>query len=113
MAIYHMHIQIISRGKGKSAVAAAAYRAGEKLTNENDGITHDYTHKSGIVHSEIMLPLNAPTEFKDRSIMWNSVEKTERYKTAQLAREIESHYMRSLKIGRMSLLSVASYITHL
>ena len=49
MAIYHCSIKVISRGKGKSAVAAAAYRAGEKITNEFDGMTHDYTHKGGFV----------------------------------------------------------------
>ena len=60
MAIYHLSIQIISRGKGRSAVAAAAYRAGEKLINEYDGVLHDYTRKGGVLHSEIMLPENAP-----------------------------------------------------
>ena len=60
MAIYHCSIKIISRGKGKSAVAAAAYRSGENLTNEYDGITHDYTRKGGVVHTEILLPDNAP-----------------------------------------------------
>jgi hypothetical protein len=89
VAIYHMHIQIITRGAGKSAVAAAAYRSGETLTNERDGVTHDYTRKSGIFHSEILLPENAPAEYANRSTLWNSVEKAERYKTAQLAREIE------------------------
>ena len=53
VAIYHCSIKIVSRGKGKSAVAAAAYRSGEKLTNEWDGLTHDYTKKGGVVHSEI------------------------------------------------------------
>ena len=49
IAIYHCSIKIVSRGKGKSAVAAAAYRSGEKLTNEWDGLTHDYTKKGGVV----------------------------------------------------------------
>ena len=89
IAIYHLSIKIISRGKGKSAVAAAAYRAGEAITNEYDGITHDYTRKGGIVHTEILLPDHAPAEFADRAVLWNAVEKIERYKTAQLAREIE------------------------
>ena len=53
MAIYHCNISIVSRGKGKSAVAAAAYRAGEKLTNEWDGMTHDYTRKGGVVQKGI------------------------------------------------------------
>jgi hypothetical protein len=89
MAIYHHSIKIISRGKGKSAVVAAAYRLGETITNEYDGITHDYTRKGGIAHTEIILPENAPSEYLDRATLWNAVEKSERYKTAQLAREIE------------------------
>jgi len=89
MAIYHHSIKIISRGKGKSAVAAAAYRSGEIITNEYDGITHDYTHKSGIAHAEILLPDNAPNEYHDRAILWNAVEKSEKNCNAQLAREIE------------------------
>lgn len=56
MAIYHCSIKIISRGKGKSAVAAAAYRSGETLANEYDGITHDYTRKGGIAYTEIFYP---------------------------------------------------------
>lgn len=89
MAIYHCSIKIISRGKGKSAVAAAAYRAGETITNEYDGITHDYTRKGGVVHAEILLPEHAPIEYKDRSVLWNAVERIEKNKNAQLAREIE------------------------
>jgi Lon protease-like protein len=89
IAIYHLSIKIITRGKGKSAVAAAAYRSGETLHNEYDGATHDYTRKRGIVHTEILLPENAPAEYANRSALWNAVEKAERYKTAQLAREIE------------------------
>ena len=89
MAIYHFTAKIISRSKGRSAVASAAYRAGEKLHNEYDGITHDYTKKSGIVHSEIMLPQNAPNEYSDRSILWNAVEKIEKAHNAQTAREVE------------------------
>ena len=89
MAIFHCPIQIIKRSIGKSAVAAAAYRSGERLTNEWDGMTHDYTHKGGIVHTEIMLPSHAPPEFQDRSTLWNSVEQIEKSSDAQLAREIE------------------------
>lgn len=89
MAIYHCSIKIISRSKGRSAVGASAYRSGERLTNEYDGITHDYTKKRGIVHTEILIPSHAPPEFSDRSILWNSVEKIEKSKNSQLAREIE------------------------
>ena len=90
IAIYHWNIGIVSRGKGKSAVAAAAYRSGEKLTNEWDGMTHDYTRKGGVVHTEIMLPLHAPPAFSDRSTLWNSVELYEKAGNAQLAREIDA-----------------------
>jgi len=90
IAIYHCNIGIVSRGKGKSAVAAAAYRSGEKLTNEWDGMTHDYTRKGGVVHTEIMLPPHAPPSFSDRSTLWNSVELYEKAGNAQLAREIDA-----------------------
>ena len=89
MAIYHLSIKIISRGKGKSAVAASAYRSGEKIKNEYDGIVHDFTRKRGIAHTEILLPQNAPQEFANHSVLWNSVEKIEKSKNSQLAREIE------------------------
>lgn len=90
IAIYHWNIGIVSRGKGKSAVAAAAYRSGEKLTNEWDGMTHDYTRKGGVVHTEIILPPHAPPSFADRSTLWNSVELYEKAGNAQLAREIDA-----------------------
>ena len=89
MAIYHLCIKIISRGKGKSAVAASAYRSGEKIKNEYDGIVHDFTRKGGITHTEILLPQNAPQGFLERGTLWNSVEKIEKSKNSQLAREIE------------------------
>ncbi len=72
-----------------SAVGACAYRSGEVLKNEYDGITHDFTRKRGIVHTEILLPPHAPPDFADRSTLWNSVEKIEKSKNSQLAREIE------------------------
>lgn len=89
MDFFHSSIRIISRNKGKCAVAAAAYRSGTKLTNTRDGVTHDYTRKRNIIHSEIMLPAHAPLEYKDRSVLWNSVEWSEPDRNAQLAREIE------------------------
>ena len=96
MAIYHCSIKIISRGKGKSAVAAAAYRAGEKITNDFDGEIHDYTRKGGVVLTEILLPAHAPAEYADRATLWNAVEKIEKAKNAQLAREIELALPREL-----------------
>ena len=89
MAIYHCTCKIISRGKGRSAVGSAAYRSGEKLKNEYDGIEHDYTKKGGVVYSEVMLCENAPKEYKDRSTLWNAVERIEKNSSAQLAREYE------------------------
>ncbi|QNM07016.1 MobA/MobL family protein [Qiania dongpingensis] len=89
IAIYHCTIKIIKRSEGRSAVAAAAYRSGQKLTNEWDGHTHDYTRKGGIVHSEIILPAHAPPTFSDRSTLWNSVEAIEKSGKSQLARELE------------------------
>lgn len=89
MAIYHCTCKIISRGQGRSAVGAAAYRSGEKLYNEYDGIEHDYTKKGGVVYSEIMLCKNAPKEYQDRQTLWNAVEQIEKSSKAQLAREYE------------------------
>jgi len=89
MANFHLHAKPISRRQGRSAVGASAYRAGEKLHNEYDGLTHDYTKKRGIVYTEIMLPENAPAEFSDRQTLWNAVELAEKRKDARTAREIE------------------------
>ena len=86
----HIPVSIIKRSEGRSAVAAAAYRSGTKLTNEWDGLTHDYTRKGGVVHAEIMLPAHAPPEFADRSTLWNSVEQIEKARDSQLARDRES-----------------------
>ena len=102
-AIYHLHVQIIGRDSGRSAVGSAAYRAaeklksidaaayrsGEELRDEGAEITHDYTRKKGVVHKEIILPDNAPEEYKDRQTLWRAVEARERRYDARLAREIE------------------------
>lgn len=89
MAIYHLSVKIISRSSGRSSVAAAAYRSGDILTNQWDGITHDYSRKRWIEHKEIFLPPNAPVQYKDRSTLWNAVEMIEKSGNAQLAREVE------------------------
>ena len=88
MAIFQCQIQIIKRSEGRSAVAAAAYRAAEKIENEYTGIVEDYSKKNWVEHSEIMLPENAPAEFRNRSVLWNAVEKSEKSKNARLAREV-------------------------
>lgn len=87
MAIYSCECKVFGRAKGQSAVGKAAYRSGEKLTNEYDGMTHDYTKKCGVVYSEIMLCENAPKEYQDRVTLWNAVEKVEKDNGARLARE--------------------------
>ena len=66
MAIYHLSVKIIGRKAGRSAVASAAYRSGTRLENAYDGIEHDYTKKQWVTYSEIVLPVQAPKEFKDR-----------------------------------------------
>ena len=85
IALFHFHVTQIKRSAGQSAVAAAAYRAGEKLHSEYYGEDSDYTRKGGVICSEILLPSHAPPEYTDRETLWNAVEKAERGKKAQLA----------------------------
>lgn len=87
MAIYHMQAKIVSRGKGRSAVAASAYMSCSSVTNEYDGVHHDYTRKKGLVWEQVFLPENAPVEWQDRAILWNAVEDAEKSKGSRLARE--------------------------
>ncbi|WP_371431963.1 Ti-type conjugative transfer relaxase TraA [Novosphingobium sp.] len=89
MAIYHFSVQVIGRTSGRSAVSAAAYRAGERLHDERLDRDHDFRARSGVEHSEIMLPEGAPERFSDRETLWNEVEAVEVRKDAQLAREVE------------------------
>ena len=85
IALFHFHVTQIKRSAGQSAVASAAYRAGEKLHSEYYGEDSDYTRKGGVICSEILLPSHAPPSFSDRETLWNAVEKAERGKKAQLA----------------------------
>lgn len=87
MAIFHMSAQTISRSKGHSSVAAAAYRHGEKLTDEHTGEIHDYSKKKGISDSVILIPEGADRNFLKPEYLWNTIEKSEKRKDAQLARE--------------------------
>ena len=89
MSIYHCSIKIISRSGGRSAVASAAYRSGEKLYNDETGIIHDFTKKGGVIINEIMLPANAPERYEEREILWNEVQKIEKRSDSQFAREVE------------------------
>lgn len=90
IAIYHFNVKVVSRGKGASAVAKAAYISGEKIKNCYDGITHDYRKKREIVHKEILLPSNAPSEFMKRAVLWNAVEQAEKRKNSQTAKHIDA-----------------------
>lgn len=96
MAIYHFSVKVISRAAGRSAVAAAAYRSASRLHDERLDRDHDFTKKSGVVHSEILLPVNTPEQFADREKLWNAVEAAEERKDAQLSREVEFAIPREL-----------------
>ena len=87
MAIYHMQAKVVSRGSGRSAVAASAYMSCSRMYNDYDGIQHDYTRKQGLIYQEVMLPPMAPSEWNDREQLWNAVEETEKTKDSRLARE--------------------------
>jgi len=89
MADFRLSAKIIKRSIGQSSVAAAAYRSADRFDDERTGITHDYTRKGGVVHAEILAPEQTPDWMFDRQELWNAVEKVERRKDAQLAREIQ------------------------
>jgi hypothetical protein len=74
MAIYHLTAKVIGSSSGRSAVASAAYRAGEKLHDDKLDRNHDYSAKAGVVYSEILLPDGAPAQWKDRGTLWNAVK---------------------------------------
>lgn len=87
MAIYHLEAKVVSRGTGRSAVAASAYLSCSNILNDYDGVRHDYTRKKGLVWQEIFLPEYAPAEWQDRGVLWNAVEEIEKTKDSRLARE--------------------------
>ncbi|RWL93376.1 MAG: Ti-type conjugative transfer relaxase TraA [Mesorhizobium sp.] len=96
MAIYHLHVKVIGRKAGSSAVASAAYRSASRLRDERIDRSHDFSAKRGVVHSEVMMPENAPEAWSDRERLWNDVEAFEVRKDAQLAREVEFALPREL-----------------
>lgn len=96
MAIYHLSARVISRSAGRSSVAAAAYRSGEKLTNARDGVTHDYSRKRGIYYTEIMTPAQAPAWLQGREALWNAVEVAEKRINSQTARDFDMALPREL-----------------
>ena len=87
MAIYHLEAKMVSRGTGRSAVAASAYLSCTNILNDYDGVRHDYTRKKGLVWREVFLPEYAPPEWKDRGVLWNAVEENEKTRDSRLARE--------------------------
>ena len=87
MAIYHLSVSTISRSAGRSATAAAAYRAGEKIIDERTGEIFDYRRKGGVEYSELILPDDAPTSITDRAALWNAAELAEKRINSQVARE--------------------------
>lgn len=90
MAIYHLSMKPASRAGGRSAVAAAAYRAADQLVNQRDGVVHDFTRKSGVVHAEIVLPSSVKADWaRGRGTLWNAAEFAEARKDARVAREVE------------------------
>ena len=96
MAIYHFSVKVISRASGASALASAAYRSASRLHDERLDRSHDFTNKTGVIHSEVMLPDGAPEQFGDREQLWNAAESAEVRKDAQLAREAEFALPREL-----------------
>ena len=96
MAIYHLEAKVVSRGAGRSAVAASAYLSCSRLYNDYDGIQHDYTRKQGLVWQQVFLPEYAPQEWQDREALWNAVEETEKTKDSRLAREFIAALPREL-----------------
>lgn len=113
MAIYHLSAKVMSRGKGASAVAGAAYCAGEKLRDEREQNTHDYSHKEQVMHSEIAVPDHAPEWASDRQKLWYEVEAVEKQSNAQLARRfdialpVELSFEQHKEIGREFAQSMA------
>ena len=89
MAQYRLSVNMIGRSSGRSATAAAAYRAGARIMDHETGLTHDYTAKRGVLHSEIITPDNTPEWMQDREQLWNAVHAVETRKNSQLAREIQ------------------------
>ena len=96
MATYHFNAQVVSRSCGASAVAGAAYRSGECLTDERTGEEHDHTDRDDLDGAEILAPPNAPAWVQDRAQLWNAVEAAEKRQDAQVAREIRVAIPREL-----------------
>jgi ATP-dependent exoDNAse (exonuclease V) alpha subunit len=100
MAQYHFHAAIVQRSTGQSAVASAAYRAGERIHDERIGKDFDYRRRWGVLHTQIMTTDNALDWMHDRSQLWNAVEKSETRKDSQLARSLDISLMSELSFEK-------------
>ena len=103
MAIYHLSAKAISRGAGRSATGAAAYRAGERIHDERTGLEFDYTHKAGVLYSELILPGGGRA---DRAAFWNALERHHKRQDAILAREVEIALPAELTVEQRQHLAV-------
>jgi Ti-type conjugative transfer relaxase TraA len=102
VAIYSLHVKIVSRSAGRSVVAAAAYRAGEKIGDDRLGVVWDFTRKNGVLHAEIIAPDGAPEWVKDRAELWNAAERAEDKSTRRS----------SAATGRDIILALPHELTH-
>ncbi len=88
MAIYHCSLRVFSRAENHSAVAAAAYRSGQKLVDERTGTIHRYEKRLGVVNAFILMPASSPERFQNRFTLWNAAEASETRKNSRVAREV-------------------------
>ena len=107
MAIFHLSVKTLSRSAGRSATAAAAYRAGVKITDERTGEIHDYQRRTGVESILLLLPANAPDWATDRAALWNAVEWAETRKNSTVAREFEIALPAELSTDERKLLAHA------
>ena len=104
MAIFHLQVSIVSRGRGQSAIASAAYDARDRLKDQQTNEIKNFQNKKDLAYSEIQLPENAPKKYQDRETLWNAVEKVEKNKNSQLARKIVVALPRELDLEQQKRL---------
>jgi ATP-dependent exoDNAse (exonuclease V) alpha subunit len=105
VAIYHLSVKAIGRAKGRSATAAAAYRAAVRILDERTGLVHDYERKTGVAHTEIVVPEQSPAWARDRDRLWNEAELAERRRNSTVAREFEVTLPTELDSGQRQVLT--------